>query len=181
MYSFLRGEMCKAGITITALASQIGVSEKTMRNKISGETPFTWPEALAVRRIVSPSKSKEGMQAALSEYKRTMDVTAAMAAAQHYMEVKRAEEELRKTTPLEDTELFGSEQKQEGEARPETVPTPVSAPIPESYQDGTPVRKGRLLRGFLRSFHRKNPGFTAFFTACKRMEPPDAVLSVYAL
>ena len=39
---------------------------------------------------------KEGMQAALSEYKRTMDVTAAMAAAQRYMEVKRAEDELKK-------------------------------------------------------------------------------------
>lgn len=38
---------------------------------------------------------KEGMQAALSEYKRTMDVTAAMAAAQRYMEVKRAEDELK--------------------------------------------------------------------------------------
>lgn len=59
MYSFLRGEMYRAGITIAALASQIGVSEKTMRNKISGETPFTWPEALAVRRIVSPLKSME--------------------------------------------------------------------------------------------------------------------------
>lgn len=59
MYSFLRGEMYRVGITISALASQIGVSEKTMRNKISGETPFTWPEALAVRRIVSPEKSME--------------------------------------------------------------------------------------------------------------------------
>ncbi len=59
MYSFLRGEMYRAGITISALASQIGISEKSMRNKISGETEFTWPEALAVRRIVSPSKTME--------------------------------------------------------------------------------------------------------------------------
>lgn len=59
MYSFLRGEMHRAGVTITSLASQIGVTEKTMRNKINGETPFTWPEALAVRRIVSPNKTME--------------------------------------------------------------------------------------------------------------------------
>ena len=59
MYSFLRGEMYRAGITITALASQIGISEKSMRNKINGETEFTWPEALAVRRIVSPKKTME--------------------------------------------------------------------------------------------------------------------------
>ena len=59
MYSFLRGEMYRAGITISALASQIGISEKSMRNKINGETEFTWPEALTVRRIVSPNKSME--------------------------------------------------------------------------------------------------------------------------
>ena len=59
MYSFLRGEMYRVGITISSLASQIGISEKSMRNKINGETEFTWPEALAVRRIVSPNKTME--------------------------------------------------------------------------------------------------------------------------
>lgn len=50
---------------------------------------------------------KEGTQAALSEYRRSMDATAAMAAATRYVEAKRAEEELKKTTPLEDSPLFG--------------------------------------------------------------------------
>ena len=82
---------------------------------------------------------KEGMQAALSEYKRTMDVTAAMAAAQRYMEVKRAEEELKKTTPLEDAVPFGEEKIPY--KKPQIIPPPVSVPLPDTYQDGTPVRK----------------------------------------
>ena len=59
MYSFLRGEMIRAGISIVALAVQIGVSEKTMRNKLKGYTDFTWPEAMAIRKIVSPNTSME--------------------------------------------------------------------------------------------------------------------------
>lgn len=59
MYSFLRGEMIKANITITSLAQKIGVTEKTMRNKINGDTDFTWTEALKVRDIVNPSLKME--------------------------------------------------------------------------------------------------------------------------
>lgn len=59
MYSVLRVEMYRAGITIKSLAERIGVSEKTMRNKISGDTPFTWPEALAVKKIVNPKMDME--------------------------------------------------------------------------------------------------------------------------
>ena len=59
MYSFLRGEMIRANITITALAQKIGVTEKTMRNKINGDTDFTWTEALKVRDIVNPSLEME--------------------------------------------------------------------------------------------------------------------------
>lgn len=59
MYSFLRGEMFKAGIGITLLAKKIGVSEKTIRNKLNGETDFTWTEALAIRKIVNPEMAIE--------------------------------------------------------------------------------------------------------------------------
>lgn len=70
---------------------------------------------------------KEGMQAALSEYKRSMDVSASIAAAQRYMEAKRAEEELT--------------QEQIPYEKPQVIPAPKSIPLPEVYQDGTPVRK----------------------------------------
>ncbi|HCT91668.1 MAG TPA: transcriptional regulator [Lachnospiraceae bacterium] len=61
MYSFLRGEMVKAHISVPMLAKQIGVSEKTIRNKLNGETDFTWPEAVTIRRIVNPNLSIEEM------------------------------------------------------------------------------------------------------------------------
>lgn len=61
MYSFLRGEMIRNRITVTGLAKQIGVSEKTLRNKLGGETDFTWSEALAIRKIVNPAMSMEDL------------------------------------------------------------------------------------------------------------------------
>ena len=61
MYQNLRGEMAKANITVVSLAAQIGVSEKTLRNKLNGETDFTWKEALSVRKIVNPAMSMEEM------------------------------------------------------------------------------------------------------------------------
>lgn len=52
MHRTLRAEMVREKITITQLASEIGVSEKTLRNKINGDTDFTLPEAQAIRRIL---------------------------------------------------------------------------------------------------------------------------------
>lgn len=75
---------------------------------------------------------KEGMQAALSEYKRSMDVSASIAAAQRYMEAKRAEEEL--------TQAMNAEPVQ-ADAEPMQKPVPTPTPAPVVYQDGTPVRK----------------------------------------
>lgn len=60
-YRNLRAEMVRANITIASLARQIGVTEKTLRNKLNGETDFTWPEALAIRRLVNPKVGIEEM------------------------------------------------------------------------------------------------------------------------
>lgn len=59
MHSFLRGEMFKAGVTIASLAAQIGISEKSLRNKLKGETDFTWPEAMVIRSIIDPQMEME--------------------------------------------------------------------------------------------------------------------------
>lgn len=61
MYRVLRGEMVKAGISISCLASQIGVTDKTLRNKLNEETDFTWNEARAIRRIVNPKMRIENL------------------------------------------------------------------------------------------------------------------------
>lgn len=79
---------------------------------------------------------KEGMQAALSEYKRSMDVTAAMAAAQCYTEAKRAEEELTRSMQADPVQAEPISYE-----KPQIIPPPKSVSLPEVYQDGTPVRK----------------------------------------
>ena len=86
---------------------------------------------------------KEGMQAALSEYKRSMDVSASIAAAQRYMEAKRAEEEL---TQAMNAEPVQATQDPIPYEKPQIIPPPKSVPLPEVYQDGTPVRKELMFK-----------------------------------
>ena len=89
---------------------------------------------------------KEGMQAALSEYKRSMDVTAAMAAAQRYTEARLAEEELTRSMQAEPVQAT---QEQIPYEKPQIIPPPKSVPLPEVYQDGTPVRKELMFKVFV--------------------------------
>ena len=77
---------------------------------------------------------KEGAQAALSEYKRSMDVSAAVQAGNRYVEAKKAEEELTRSMNAEPV-------RADAEPMREPVPVPKPTPLPEVYQDGTPVRK----------------------------------------
>ena len=59
MYRVLRGEMFKKELSISKLAKMINVSEKTLRNKINGETDFTWNEVCKIHKIVNPKMSKD--------------------------------------------------------------------------------------------------------------------------
>ena len=59
MYRFLKAEMVKADINVRMLSERIGISEKSIRNKINGNTDFTLQEALRVRDIVNPSLEME--------------------------------------------------------------------------------------------------------------------------
>ena len=54
LYSYLRGEMIRNNLTIKNLSAQIGISEKSLRNKLNGDTDFTWNEAKVIHKIVSP-------------------------------------------------------------------------------------------------------------------------------
>ncbi len=51
--------MVKANFSVASLAKEIGVSEKTLRNKLNGDTDFTFPEATTIRGIVNPKMSLE--------------------------------------------------------------------------------------------------------------------------
>ena len=59
MYLILKGEMIKKKITIANLANEIGVTEKTLRNKINGDTEFTWSEVCKIHKIVNAAMTKE--------------------------------------------------------------------------------------------------------------------------
>ncbi len=59
MYRNLKGEIIKANLTVAKLAIHLGVTEKTLRNKINGETEFNWSEVLKIRNIVAPHLTLE--------------------------------------------------------------------------------------------------------------------------
>lgn len=106
---------------------QIDADLKTIQHKIGED-------------ILLINGQREGMQAALSEYKRSMDVSASIAAAQRYMEARRAEEEL-------------TRQLQANPVDPAPVQAPAPKPatavqdaMPKTYSDGQPVRKELMFK-----------------------------------
>ena len=54
MRAYLEYRMKQEGVSRTALQVLLEVSEKTIRNKLSGETDFTWSEAEKIRNTFFP-------------------------------------------------------------------------------------------------------------------------------
>lgn len=59
VYGTLVGEMAKGGIKKSDIASAIGVTPQTLRKKLNGITPFTWPEADAIQEQFFPQYGKD--------------------------------------------------------------------------------------------------------------------------
>ena len=59
MYANLEAEMIRTGVENRDLARIIGKNERTVRNKKSGETEFTYAEALAIRDNLFPELTLE--------------------------------------------------------------------------------------------------------------------------
>lgn len=59
MYSILKNEIKKTNYNTTKLAALIGVTEKTLKNKINGKTEFHWFEILKIHIIIAPHLSLE--------------------------------------------------------------------------------------------------------------------------
>lgn len=55
MRAYLEYRMKQEGVTRFDLQELLNVSEKTVRNKLSGETDFTWEEARTVRNTYFPN------------------------------------------------------------------------------------------------------------------------------
>lgn len=55
MRAYLEYRMKQEGVTRNDLQKLLHVSEKTIRNKLSGETDFTWEEVRMVRNTYFPN------------------------------------------------------------------------------------------------------------------------------
>lgn len=61
LYPTLVGEIAKRGIKKYALAEGVGMSDRMLRNKLSGKTPFSLPEALAIKNRFFPDFTVEDL------------------------------------------------------------------------------------------------------------------------
>lgn len=61
LFYILKAEMFKKNISILELSKKIGVSEKTLRNKLNGSTEFRWSEIKKIRDIVAPEMKIEDL------------------------------------------------------------------------------------------------------------------------
>lgn len=55
----LQAEMARYEVSISAIATIIGCTEKTLRNKIAGNTDFTYPEAHLIYKEFFPNLKME--------------------------------------------------------------------------------------------------------------------------
>ena len=58
-YPMLEREIFERGIKKSAIAKTIQTTEKTLRNKLAGESKFTWEEACEIQRVHFPDRTKD--------------------------------------------------------------------------------------------------------------------------
>lgn len=54
VFKFLDVAMYKKGISKKGMAKALNISERTLRKKINGESPFTWPEVQKIKNYYFP-------------------------------------------------------------------------------------------------------------------------------
>lgn len=60
-YPNLTGEIAKRGVRKSAIASALGISGKSLQNKMKGSVPFTWPEVCTINARFFPDMRKEDL------------------------------------------------------------------------------------------------------------------------
>lgn len=53
-YPVLAGEIAKRGMTKTVIAKRLNIGARSLNNKLSGVSPFTWEEASTIRNDFFP-------------------------------------------------------------------------------------------------------------------------------
>lgn len=66
-YPVLAGEIAKRGIKKKIIAESIGVCGKSLKNKMDGKVPFTWPEVKIIRQRFFPDMTPDCLFATTDE------------------------------------------------------------------------------------------------------------------
>ncbi len=71
-YSFLEAKITERGIKKAAISAAIGVTPKSFNNKLTGKSPFTWPEVQTIQKRFFPDLDKDDLfqQQAIQQPKR---------------------------------------------------------------------------------------------------------------
>lgn len=59
VYPALAGEIAKRGIKKSAIAKHVGISERSLYNKLAGSVSFTWDEVVAITSCFFPDVATE--------------------------------------------------------------------------------------------------------------------------
>lgn len=60
-YVVLRGKIEERGIKRLAIANALGITTKSLRNKLNGNAPITWPEACIIQSRFFPDIEKDDL------------------------------------------------------------------------------------------------------------------------
>ena len=60
-YPNLTKAMADREIRLRTIAESIGITERALRNKLTGATEFTWKEVCAIQARFFPDQTKEGL------------------------------------------------------------------------------------------------------------------------
>lgn len=71
LYPTLIGEMAKREVQKKMIARSIGICDKALNNKLSGKTPFTWPEVKTIRHIFFPDIDPDTLFARADDFGKT--------------------------------------------------------------------------------------------------------------
>ena len=70
VYPNLVGEIAKRGIKKSVIAERIGISERTLYNKLYGIAEFTWPEIRTINSCFFPDMDKDTLFALAEDLER---------------------------------------------------------------------------------------------------------------
>lgn len=58
-YPNLAAEIAKRGVKKSSIASALGISGRTLYNKMAGLAPFTWSETCTIQHVFFPDMDKD--------------------------------------------------------------------------------------------------------------------------